>query len=359
MDLWQLRRGDERVSVARAAGWSATTCTATWCATWRWPGAGVARLLDWHKRQGREIASGALVPALTDWEHDEVPPVNLLYPPSVRRIPRVRLFIDFVTQLFRDIEQQREVARAIHRDATLGQSATAARVGQRANERRQRPSCRRRRPSCGSRSRRSGWSSPTAPARGRSRAHRQAHALEQQLHRQAGRHATARTRCLVYRLLLSCRLSSASCRARWKRRASCRAVHPPAPGPWRGAAELQAPAVRPTISAPENGLLRQASRITTLMPCLLGAEAVEDDVRSTPCWASRPRCGSRCPPGSGSCGPCSCSAVAGVVEDAHFGFSFCERELRNASSMSRSEVFSRCVTSKPSLRSEATRPAHR
>ena len=72
-------------------------------------GAGVARLLDWHKRQGHEIASGALVPALTDWEHDEVPPVNLLYPPSVRRIARVRLFIDFVTQLFRDIEQQREV----------------------------------------------------------------------------------------------------------------------------------------------------------------------------------------------------------------------------------------------------------
>jgi hypothetical protein len=49
------------------------------------------------------------VPALTDWTHDEVPPVNMLYRPSVRRVPRVRLFIDFVTQLFRDIEQQREV----------------------------------------------------------------------------------------------------------------------------------------------------------------------------------------------------------------------------------------------------------
>jgi hypothetical protein len=30
-------------------------------------------------------------------------------PCSVRRIPRVRLFIDYVTQLFRDIEQQRLV----------------------------------------------------------------------------------------------------------------------------------------------------------------------------------------------------------------------------------------------------------
>jgi len=61
-----------------------------------------------HKRQRHELASGALIPALTDWELTEVPPVNLLYPSSVRRIPRVRLFIDFVTQLLRDIEQQRE-----------------------------------------------------------------------------------------------------------------------------------------------------------------------------------------------------------------------------------------------------------
>ena len=46
---------------------------------------------------------------LTDWEITEVPPLNLLYPPSVRRIPRVRFFPDFATQLFRDIETQREV----------------------------------------------------------------------------------------------------------------------------------------------------------------------------------------------------------------------------------------------------------
>ena len=38
-----------------------------------------------------------------------MPPVNMLYPPSGRRIARVRLFMDFVTQLFRDIEQQREL----------------------------------------------------------------------------------------------------------------------------------------------------------------------------------------------------------------------------------------------------------
>lgn len=109
MDLWRLSRGDEHVSIA-ARGWLVVdNVHRDMVRDLAVAGAGVARILDWHKRQGREIASGLLVPALTDWTHDEVPPVNMLYRPSVRRVPRVRLFIDFVTQLFRDIEQQREV----------------------------------------------------------------------------------------------------------------------------------------------------------------------------------------------------------------------------------------------------------
>ena len=109
MDLWHFKRGDERVSIA-ARGWLVVdNVHRDMVRDLAVAGAGVARLLDWHKRKGGQIASGLLVPALTDWEHDEVPPVNMLYPPSVRRIARVRLFMDFVTQLFRDIEQQREV----------------------------------------------------------------------------------------------------------------------------------------------------------------------------------------------------------------------------------------------------------
>ena len=155
-------------------------------------GAGAARLLDWSQRKGGHIASGLLVPALTDWEHEEVPPVNLLYPPSVRRIPRVRRFIDFATQLFRDIEQQRQVRapstamppwikayRRLRASATLkrveavGDAALASPEGISRPARRRKVAlsarcCRRRRPWCGSRSRRSGWSFPTAPARGRS-----------------------------------------------------------------------------------------------------------------------------------------------------------------------------------------------
>lgn len=112
MDLWHFQRGEERVAVT-ARGWLLTdnahrdmirdTVVA---------GGGVARILDWHWRHGRELANGTLVPALTDWELDEVPPVNVLYPQSVRRVPRVRLFIDFVTQLFQDIEMQRQKRQA-------------------------------------------------------------------------------------------------------------------------------------------------------------------------------------------------------------------------------------------------------
>ncbi len=108
MDLWHFKRGDERVAVT-ARGWLVTDNQHrdTVRDVLR-SGGGVGRILDWHKRRGHELASGALIAALTDWEQPEVPPMNLLYPPSVRRVARVRLFIDFVTQLFRDIELQRE-----------------------------------------------------------------------------------------------------------------------------------------------------------------------------------------------------------------------------------------------------------
>jgi LysR family transcriptional regulator, regulator for bpeEF and oprC len=114
MDLWNFSKGNERVSVA-ARGWLVVdNAHRDMVRDLAVGGAGVARILDWHQRRGHETASGSLVPALTDWSADEVPPVNLLYSQSARRIPRVRLFIDFVTQLFRDIEQQ----RPIHAPAT-------------------------------------------------------------------------------------------------------------------------------------------------------------------------------------------------------------------------------------------------
>lgn len=108
MDLWTFKRADERAAVT-VRGWLlADNAHRDVVRDMALAGGGVARLLDWHKRRGQALASGALIAALADWDAVDVPPVNLLYPPSSRRVERVRVVIEFLTQLFRDIEQQRD-----------------------------------------------------------------------------------------------------------------------------------------------------------------------------------------------------------------------------------------------------------
>lgn len=109
MDLWHFARGDERVSVAARGNVVVDNVHRDMVRDLTIAGVGVSRILEWDTRRGRLLADGALQPALTDWSCTEVVPVNLLYPASVRRIPRVRLFIEFVTQLFIDIERHREM----------------------------------------------------------------------------------------------------------------------------------------------------------------------------------------------------------------------------------------------------------
>ena len=105
MDLWAFRRGQEEEAVT-ARGWlMVSNAHREMVMSQALAGEGVVRVLDWPNLH--DIASGALVRALADWESTEVPPVNLLYRASVRRIPRVRLFIDFVTDLFLELETMR------------------------------------------------------------------------------------------------------------------------------------------------------------------------------------------------------------------------------------------------------------
>jgi DNA-binding transcriptional LysR family regulator len=105
MDLWTFARGEERVSV-NVGGWLVTSNAHRDVAiALALAGEGVARILDWTNRQ--DLASGALVEALADWEGLEAPPVNLLYRPSVRRIPRVRAFMNFIVDVFREMEATR------------------------------------------------------------------------------------------------------------------------------------------------------------------------------------------------------------------------------------------------------------
>ncbi len=105
MDLWPFVRGEERASVT-VKPWMVTSNAGREAAVAAVRGGGgVGRFIDFA--DDHDLHTGALVPALTDWEGTEVPPVNLLYRPSVRRIPRVRLFLEFVVAVFRDIEAAR------------------------------------------------------------------------------------------------------------------------------------------------------------------------------------------------------------------------------------------------------------
>ena len=105
MDAWTFSRGTEQESVI-ARGWLTTSnAHRDLVIELALAGRGVVRILDWTELP--EIASGSLVRALADWESTEAPPVNLLYRASVRRIPRVRLFIDFAIELFHELDRVR------------------------------------------------------------------------------------------------------------------------------------------------------------------------------------------------------------------------------------------------------------
>lgn len=73
-------------------------------------GVGVARFTDLTVRG--PLKSGQLVPVLLEWDTKQSPPINLLFHAHHRRTPRVRLFVDFVTEVFRRLEAEREPAYA-------------------------------------------------------------------------------------------------------------------------------------------------------------------------------------------------------------------------------------------------------
>lgn len=102
-DLWQLERNGVKESVA-ARGWlvSSHRDVALDAAL---AGEGVVRLTDLTIHT--HVCSGRLVPVLLDWEMRDAPPIDVLYRPNQRRIPRVRVFIDFVTELFRELKAER------------------------------------------------------------------------------------------------------------------------------------------------------------------------------------------------------------------------------------------------------------
>ncbi|HRD93141.1 MAG TPA: LysR substrate-binding domain-containing protein [Accumulibacter sp.] len=105
IDLWQYERNGQAESVA-VRGWLISNHRDVILDAVL-SGEGVARLTDLSVRA--QISGGLLVPVLLDWEMQDAPPVNLLYRPNHRDIPRVRVVIDFVTRLFRELEDERNL----------------------------------------------------------------------------------------------------------------------------------------------------------------------------------------------------------------------------------------------------------
>ena len=109
MDLWNFARGDERASVV-VKGWlMASNTHRDTVINLALAGHGVMRVLDFTDEA--LFNEGRLVAALPDWEALDSPPVTLSYWQSGRRTGRVRVFIDFVTQLFQGIEARRGASR--------------------------------------------------------------------------------------------------------------------------------------------------------------------------------------------------------------------------------------------------------
>lgn len=102
MDVWAFERDGAREDIT-VKGWlvcnNAHRDVAIAMAV---AGRGVIRILEWANLA--ELQTGALIPVLGEWECPDAPPIVLSYRPSVRRIARVRIFIEFVQELFRELE---------------------------------------------------------------------------------------------------------------------------------------------------------------------------------------------------------------------------------------------------------------
>jgi DNA-binding transcriptional LysR family regulator len=103
-DLWKFEKDGKEESVA-ANSWFVTDDRDTMLDAVI-AGHGIGRFLDLTTRG--PLRSGLLVAALLDWESLESPTVELLYRPAHRRTPRIRAFIDFVSELFLELSGERK-----------------------------------------------------------------------------------------------------------------------------------------------------------------------------------------------------------------------------------------------------------
>jgi LysR family transcriptional regulator, regulator for bpeEF and oprC len=103
LDRWEFERNGERRSVDVRS----RLCSdeRIWLHDAACAGLGVLRLMDLTAH--RYFLSGALVPVLTAWEVVDAPTIFAVYPPSRRQSKVVRVFVDFLVELFAELENER------------------------------------------------------------------------------------------------------------------------------------------------------------------------------------------------------------------------------------------------------------
>lgn len=103
LDVWKYRRGEELRNVLLEP--RVVSEDPDWMVTVGAHGGAVVRLVDLLFRPYFE--QGLLQPVLEDWEALEPPPVHVMYRRGSRPSARVRVFVDFVAELFANLEASR------------------------------------------------------------------------------------------------------------------------------------------------------------------------------------------------------------------------------------------------------------
>jgi LysR family transcriptional regulator for bpeEF and oprC len=109
LDMWEFER-DNAIESVTVHGWLSSSLRDVVLDA-ALAGEGVVRTTDLTTRPYLE--AGRLVPVLQDWHARNAPPVNVLFRPKHRRTPRVRILVDFATEVFRRLEAERESAVAV------------------------------------------------------------------------------------------------------------------------------------------------------------------------------------------------------------------------------------------------------
>jgi len=103
LDQWSFEKGGERRTIDVKG--RLLSDDRLWLEEAACAGAGVIRLMD--LTVGRYLSAGLLVPVLKAWTALEAPTIYAAYPPRQRRSKLVRVFLDFLIEVFGQLDQER------------------------------------------------------------------------------------------------------------------------------------------------------------------------------------------------------------------------------------------------------------